>query len=49
MDMLTLSLDQESSIPLYEQLYKHIRDAILDDTLKTGTKLPSKRKLSQFL
>lgn len=49
MDMLTFSLEQDSSIPLYEQLYKHIRDAIVDDTLKTGTKLPSKRKLSQFL
>ncbi|MDA5562008.1 PLP-dependent aminotransferase family protein [Exiguobacterium sp. MMG028] len=49
MDMLTFSLEQDSSIPLYEQLYKHIRDAIVDDTLKTGTKLPSKRKLTQFL
>lgn len=49
MDMLTISLDSESSVPLYEQLYIHIRQAIVDDTLKTGAKLPSKRKLCQFL
>lgn len=49
MDMLTFSLDPESQIPLYEQLYKHIRQAIVDDTLKTDSKLPSKRKLCAFL
>lgn len=49
MDMLTLALDSESSTPLYEQLYLHIRHAIVDDTLTTGAKLPSKRKLSDFI
>lgn len=49
MDMLTLALEPESSTPLYEQLYLHIRQAIVDDTLTTGTKLPSKRKLSDFI
>ncbi|MEW8968925.1 PLP-dependent aminotransferase family protein [Exiguobacterium alkaliphilum] len=49
MDMLTLALEPESSTPLYEQLYLHIRQAIIDDTLTTGTKLPSKRKLSDFI
>lgn len=49
MDMLTLSLEADSSVPLYEQLYLHIRQAIVDDTLTTGTKLPSKRKLGEFL
>lgn len=49
MDMLTFSLDSDSPISLYEQLYLHIRQAIVDDTLKTGAKLPSKRKLCQFL
>ena len=47
--MLTFSLESDSSTPLYEQLYLHIRHAIVDDTLKTGTKLPSKRKLCSFL
>lgn len=49
MDMLTFSLEADSSFPLYEQLYLHIRQAIVDDTLTTGTKLPSKRKLGEFL
>ncbi|MCC5893642.1 PLP-dependent aminotransferase family protein [Exiguobacterium sp.] len=49
MDMLTLALEPESSTPLYEQLYLHIRQAIVDDTLTTGAKLPSKRKLSDFI
>jgi len=49
MDMLTFSLEADSSVPLYEQLYLHIRQAIVDDTLTTGTKLPSKRKLGDFL
>ncbi|TCI28188.1 PLP-dependent aminotransferase family protein [Exiguobacterium sp. SL-10] len=49
MDMLTFSLEVDSSVPLYEQLYMHIRQAIVDDTLTTGTKLPSKRKLGEFL
>lgn len=49
MDMLTFSLEVDSSVPLYEQLYLHIRQAIVDDTLTTGTKLPSKRKLGEFL
>ncbi|WP_070329507.1 PLP-dependent aminotransferase family protein [Exiguobacterium aurantiacum] len=49
MEMLTFSLEPDSSTPLYEQLYLHIRQAIVNDTLMTGTKLPSKRKLGQFL
>lgn len=49
MDMLTFSLEADSNVPLYEQLYLHIRQAIVDDTLTTGTKLPSKRKLGDFL
>ncbi|WP_214828777.1 PLP-dependent aminotransferase family protein [Exiguobacterium sp. s26] len=49
MDMLTFSFEADSSVPLYEQLYLHIRQAIVDDTLTTGTKLPSKRKLGDFL
>lgn len=49
MDMLTFSLEADSNVPLYEQLYLHIRQAIVDDTLTTGTKLPSKRKLGEFL
>lgn len=49
MDMLTFSLESDSGVPLYEQLYLHIRQAIVDDILTTGTKLPSKRKLGEFL
>ncbi|WP_307190057.1 winged helix-turn-helix domain-containing protein [Geomicrobium sp. JCM 19038] len=49
MEILWCSLDRESEIPLYEQLYSHIKKEIVSGALMYGTKLPSKRKLSDYL
>lgn len=35
--------------PLYVQLYEYIKHEIQIGTIKPGTKLPSKRKLANFL
>lgn len=42
-------LKPESTIPLYQQIYDHLRVAILERQLKQGTKLPSTRALSDEL
>lgn len=47
--MLTYELKKSPGVPLYEALYRCIRRDILEGTLKPGTKLPSKRALSQNL
>ena len=47
--MITVSLDRESSAPLYQQLYLAIRQMIEDGKLRGGEKLPSKRALSAHL
>ena len=47
--MLTYSLDERSTVPLYEQLYRLIRADILGGVLKTGERLPSRRAFSQHL
>ncbi|SDO34479.1 transcriptional regulator, GntR family [Psychrobacillus sp. OK028] len=39
----------ESKTPLYEQLYRAIKEAIINGTIKEGIKLPSKRKLADYL
>lgn len=49
MDMLSFQLVREDERPLYEQLYHQIRQEIIEGRLPYGTKLPSKRKLGQFL
>lgn len=49
MDMLSFELIREGNKPLYEQLYQQIRQEIIDGRLEYGVKLPSKRKLGQFL
>lgn len=46
--MLTYNLDK-SNMPLYEALYQAIRADILSGILTPGTKLPSKRALSEHL
>lgn len=43
--MLTYELEK----PLYESLYRHIREDILSGKLKAGEKLPSKRALAAHL
>lgn len=48
MDLLYFQLDKEKRIPLYEQLYDGIKNAIIKQQLVEGTKLPSKRQLATF-
>ncbi|SNB76797.1 transcriptional regulator, GntR family [Arboricoccus pini] len=45
----TLALAPESPVPMHRQLYFAIREAILDGSLKRGTRLPSTRTLAQDL
>ncbi|WP_193224436.1 PLP-dependent aminotransferase family protein [Bacillus sp. B1-b2] len=49
MDMLMYELNKNTTKPLYEQLYIGIKTAILNQQLEVGTKLPSKKKLAEFL
>ena len=49
MDMLLIELNKESETPLYEQIYQEIRADITEGKLVVGEKLPSKRKLGEFL
>lgn len=49
MDMLLIPLNKNSSTPLYEQIYQQIKQEIIKGNLAVGTKLPSKRKMEQFL
>ena len=47
--MLTYELKKSPSMPLYEALYRCIRDDILSGKLQKGEKLPSKRSLAEHL
>ena len=47
--MLTYELKKSPGVPLYEALYRCIREDILSGSLKPGEKLPSKRTLAQNL
>ncbi len=47
--MLTYELKKSPGVPLYEALYRCIREDILSGSLKPGEKLPSKRALAQNL
>ncbi len=47
--MLTYELKKAPGVPLYEALYRCIREDILTGKLKPGEKLPSKRSLSAHL
>lgn len=49
MDVLSCHLDRTSNIPIYEQLYLYIKKEIIAGRILYGTKLPSKRKLADFL
>lgn len=46
--MLFFELKKEDTIPLYEQLYIGIRNAITQQQLDVGSRLPSKRELAEF-
>lgn len=47
--MLTYSLEERGSLPLYEYLCRRIQADILSGALPAGTKLPSKRALAEHL
>ena len=49
MDMLMFELDKNAKEPLYEQLYEAIKRGIIDGSIPVEKKLPSKRKLADFL
>lgn len=49
MDMLMFELNKDTTKPLYEQLYLGIKSAIMCKQIAVGTKLPSKKKLADFL
>ncbi|MEG0260416.1 MAG: PLP-dependent aminotransferase family protein [Lysinibacillus sp.] len=49
MDMLLFELKKNANKPLYEQLYNGIKTAIITKKITVGEKLPSKRKLADFL
>ncbi len=46
---LTVLLDENGKEPLYEQIYRHIREEIRVGKIKAGEKLPSTRLLAQHL
>lgn len=47
--MLTFNLYSNDKVPLYEQLYCHIRNELETGRIKFGEKLPSKRELASHL
>lgn len=47
--MLTYNLKKSPGVPLYEALYRCIREDILSGALQPGEKLPSKRALAENL
>lgn len=49
MEFLMFQLEKEAKMPLYEQLYTEIKEAIINGTIEEGAKLPAKRKLADYL
>lgn len=47
--MLSVPIDIESSVPMYEQIYSYIKNEIKDGRLTEHTKLPSARNLAAHL
>ncbi|HEX3077095.1 MAG TPA: PLP-dependent aminotransferase family protein [Lachnospiraceae bacterium] len=47
--MLTIHLNMKSGIPLYEQIYRYIKEEIRNGSLPYHTKLPSTRSLASHL
>ena len=46
---LLLPLDEASGVPLYRQVYEGVRDAIIEGRLPRGARLPSTRRLAEYL
>ncbi|ARD48404.1 PLP-dependent aminotransferase family protein [Sporosarcina sp. P33] len=49
MDMIFIELQKHSDTPLYLQIYNQIKQDIIDGKFPVGMKLPSKRRLEEFL
>ncbi|HEY4579008.1 MAG TPA: PLP-dependent aminotransferase family protein [Savagea sp.] len=49
MEFLFIELNKKSTTPLYEQIYEKIKREIISKRISPSTKLPSKRKLADFL
>ncbi len=49
MNDIAIQLDVQSSVPLYEQIYKHIKNEILSGGLPFKERLPSTRNLAKYL
>ncbi|MDK2799395.1 MAG: hypothetical protein PWP27_2448 [Clostridiales bacterium] len=47
--IVSIQLNKNSDIPMYIQLFNHIKDLILEGILEEGYRLPSIRKLAQQL
>ncbi|WP_088186718.1 PLP-dependent aminotransferase family protein [Desulfosporosinus sp. FKA] len=47
--MMHITLDRNSTISLTRQIYKHIREAVLNGTLQQYEKLPSTREMAKYL
>ena len=47
--MLTIPIETKSKMPIYEQIYRYIRDDIISGSLPCGMKLPSGRGLASHL
>ncbi len=47
--MFTIVFQSKEKMPMYEQLYRHVRQEIEQNRLRAGEKLPSKRKLAAHL
>ena len=45
----TPTVDRESSVPIYQQIYEELRDAILAGTLPESSRLPPERALAERL
>lgn len=49
MEFFLPRLSEDTTMPLYERLYRAFREAILSGQLTEGEKLPSKRQLADYL
>ncbi|MGN0155332.1 MAG: PLP-dependent aminotransferase family protein [Lachnospiraceae bacterium] len=47
--MITVLIDTTSKVPIYEQIYKYIREEIRNGNIPCGTKLPSGRGMANYL
>ena len=46
---MTIQLQTDSKVRLYEQIYRHIKQEIIEGKLLAGERLPSTRSLADYL